>query len=288
MADVVFSLYGRFPAKRPAFVADTLHTVRELGLQYNVPPSRGRTVHQPKPGSTATAYEEREAGDPAGARFLAAVTRVHEGHWPHVWMQAQVPWEDRQRGASGTKAVPVVFAVRELPARDPPGQERGSPFYEISLTAPVSALIDVEREEEGEQGLEWVLTQLFLPLFISREALFGNVDFEPSSAREVTPLHLERLVLPDLYLFNLLGAPFVRKYGMEALRKLPTNPPSLQSRWMARTPEGAVLFRCRVEAGRWNGPGELPVDFHAWGGRFALLEALEESARSSRPHDGYS
>jgi hypothetical protein len=203
-------------------------------------------------------------------------------------MEAQVPWEDRRRGASGTKAVPFVCAVPELPTRDPPAPDRGSPFYEISLTAPVTALIDVDREEEGEQGLEWVLTQLFVPLFISREALFGNVDFEPSSAREVTPLHLERLVLPDLYLFNMLGAPFVGKYGIEAIRKLPTNPPSLQSRWMARTPDGAVLFRCRVEADRWNGPGELPVDFHAWGGRFALLEALEESARSSRPHDGYS
>jgi hypothetical protein len=65
VADVVFSFYGRFPAKRPAFVADTLHTVHELGLQYNVAPSHGRTVHQPSPGATATVYEEREQGDPA-------------------------------------------------------------------------------------------------------------------------------------------------------------------------------------------------------------------------------
>jgi hypothetical protein len=57
---------------------------------------------------------------------------------------------------------------------------------------------------------------------------------------------------------------------------------------MARTPEGAVLFRCRVEADRWNGPGEPPVDFHEWGGRFAMLERLEKSARDGRAHGGYS
>jgi len=288
LAELVFSLYGRFPPKRAAFVADTLHTLRELGLQYNEPPSVGRTMHEPAPGGPARTHEEPEPGDPTGARFSAAVSRVADGFWPHVWMQAQVPWEDRRRGAAGARPVPAVVSVRELPARDGPAGYEGSPFYEVSIAAPVSELVDVEREEEGEQGLEWVLTQVFLPLFISREAMLGKVDFEPSGAREVTPSHLERLLLPDLYLFNLLGAAFVRKYGVEALRQLPTNPPALQRRWMARTPEGALLFRCRVEADRWNGPGEPPIDFHAWPGRFALLERLGEAARRGQPHGGYS
>lgn len=288
MADLVFSLYGRFPENRAAFVADTFHTVRELGLRYNEPPLTGRTVHQEGPGGKAQPFEEPELGDAKGARFAAAVRRISAGHWPHVWMQAHVPWESSARGASGSEPVPVVAAVRELPARDSAALYQGSPFYEVSLTAPVSALIDVEREEEGEQGLEWLLSQVLLPLFISRGSLLGKVDFDPSGARDVKPFHLERLVLPDLYLFNLLGAPFVRKYGVEALRRLPTNPPSLQRRWMARTPEGAVVFRCRVEADRWNGAGEPPLDFHSWGGRFALLEGLEKAARDGQAHGGYS
>ncbi len=288
MSDIVFGLYGRFPENRSAFVADTLHTVRELGLRYNEPPTRGRTVHQPSPDGPAASVEEPEFGDDNGSRFSSSVDRVRAGHWPHVWMQASIPWEERSRGSSGERPVPAVVALRELPAREAPARYQGSPFYEFSLTAPVSALIDVEREDEGEQGLEWVLTQVFLPLFISREAMLGKVDFDPSGAREVKPYHLEHLVLPDLYLFNLLGAPFVRRYGERALRSLRTNPASLQKRWMARTPEGAVLFRCRVEADRWNGPGEPPVDFHAWSGRFALLDHLEKAAREGQAHGGYS
>jgi hypothetical protein len=288
MTELVFSLYGAFPRDRAAFVADTLYTLRELGLQYNRPPSRGRTVHQTDPQGPALPFEEPLSSAASPDRFPDAVDRVKGGFWPHVWMQAAVPWQEGRRGTSGTRPVPVVVSLRELPQRDSPARHEGSAFYEVSMAAPVSGLLDVEREEEGEQGLEWVLTQFFIPLFISRGALYGKVDFDPSGAREVKPYHLEHVTLPDLYLFNLLGAPFVRKYGERALRALPTNPPSLQRRWMARTPEGAVLFRCRVEADRWDGAGEMPVDFHAWGGRFALIEGLERAARDGRAHGGYS
>jgi hypothetical protein len=278
VAELVFSLYGAFPKNRPAFVSDTLHSLRELGLVYNEKPFKGRYVFHAAPRSAAVEIEENAEGDRSGALFASAVDKVRGAHWPHLWMQVRVPHTMQRRDDGGATNVPVVVSLRELPVADTPAKYEGSSFYEVSMTLPMDPLLDVEREESSEEGLFWFTTQVFLPLFISREALYGKVDFDPTSARDVTPRHLEKLMLPDFFLINVLGAPYVRKYGLETIRALPVNPLALQKKWMMRTPEGALLFRARVETDRWNGNDEPPVDFYDWRGRFAILDGLERGA----------
>jgi hypothetical protein len=280
LADIAFYLYGRFPAARAPFVADCFHTLHELGLKYHTDAVPGRFLYQAEPrGATAVVEAAREA---AAQDFGAVVERVARAHWPHIFMALDIPREEARGKRRSLAQVPVTAAVRELPVAETPARYQGSPFFEVSLTLKVSALIDVEREEDAEQGLHWFVSQVFVPFFISREALYGRADFDPSGAREVLPRHLEKLVIPDFYFLNALGVPFVKKYGPEPFLNPKINPVELQKRWLMRTPEGAMIFRAKVEADRWNGPGEPTVDFHDWEGRFRIIEKIEPK-KKGRP-----
>ncbi|HKZ58696.1 MAG TPA: hypothetical protein VJ547_02455 [Candidatus Thermoplasmatota archaeon] len=234
----------------------------------------GKYLFQPRPRGETTVVESQAARG-AAEKFEEVVARVKAAYWPQIWMEVEIPREEAGSGARSVTAAPVTVSVRELPQVDLPSRYEGSAFYEATMSTPVGPLIDVEREEEAEQGLHWFATQVFLPFFISREALFGKADFDESGAREVTPRHLEELKIPDFYFLNILGAPFVRKFGLEPFQNPKINPPSLQRRWMMRTPEGALVFRAKVEADRWNGPSEPPTDFYDWEGRFRIIEKIE-------------
>jgi hypothetical protein len=274
MVEVQFCLYGPLPRERAAFVADTLHTVRELGLVYNVPAQPGRYLFEEGPHGGAVVREEHELGDPHGARFAAAVEAVRNKHWPHLWMAVEIPRHETHTGERSGRVWPVTVSLRELPVADTPARYIASAYYELSMALSVEALIDVEREEDAEQGLHWFVSQVFLPLFISREALYGKADFEPTAALEVTPRHLERVLVPDFYFLNVLGPPYIRKYGIEPFQDPRINPVDLQRRWLMRTPEGALLFRAKTETARWNGLDEPPVDFYEWEGRLRILDAI--------------
>lgn len=278
--DLSFFVYGRFPATRASFVADCFHTLRELGLQYHTAAVPGRYLYQKEPRAATVVVGEKAATGKAD--FAAVVETLRTAHWPHIFMALDIPREEAKGARRSSAQVPVTVAVRELPALDTPARYAGSPFFEVSLSTKVSGLIDVEREEDAEQGLHWFVSQIFLPFFISREALYGRADFEPSGARDVAPRHLEKLVLPDFYLLNALGVPFVKKYGVEPFLNTKINPVELQKQWLMRTPEGALIFRAKVEADRWNGPSEPAIDFHEWEGRFRIIEKIEPK-KKSRP-----
>ncbi len=233
----------------------------------------------PRGGTTVVESEGAKGG---AEKFEAVVERVRAAYWPHIWMEVDIPREERGSGARSVTAAPVTVSIRELPLTDRPAHYEGSAFYEVVMAAPVGPLLDVDREEDAEQGLHWFATQVFLPFFISREALFGKVDFDESGAREVAPRHLESLLIPDFYFLNVLGAPFVRKFGLEPFQNPKINPPALQKRWMMRTPEGALVFRAKTEADRWNGPAEPPTDFYDWEGRFRIIEKIEPK-KKTRP-----
>ncbi len=276
----MFSLYGRFPPNRAAFVADCFHTLRELGLRYNTERTRGKFLLQAEPRGATTVVEAPE-GLRAGA-FEEAVDKVKRAHWPHIFMALEVPREEAGGARRSVAEVPVTVSVRELPVSDSPAKYAGSPFFEVAIAIPFSALIDVEREEDAEQGMHWFVNQVFLPFLISREALFGKADFDPTGAREVAPRHLENLLIPDFYFLNALGVPFVKKYGVEPFLNPKINPVELQKRWLMRTPEGALIFRAKTEADHWNGADEPTVDFHEWEGRFRILEKIEPK-KKARP-----
>ncbi len=208
------------------------------------------------------------------------VARVRAAYWPHIWMELDIPREESGSGARSVAATPVTVSIRELPQVDKPAKYEGSAFYEVVLSTPVGPIIDVEREDDAEQGLYWFVTQVFLPFFISREALFGKADFDESGAREVRPSHLEKVLIPEFYFLNILGAPFVAKFGLEPFQNPKINPASLQKRWMMRTPEGALVFRAKVEADRWNGPSEPTMDFYDWEGRFRIIEKIEPKKKT--------
>jgi hypothetical protein len=283
LVELQFSIYGKWPADRAAFVADTFHTARELGLQYNSRAQRGKYLYEEGPHRGAVVHEESAEGDSTGALFSKAVDTVRGKHWPHLWMSVTIPREETKTGEHSETPTRVLVSMRELPQVDTPAKFLGSPFYEIAMALSVEPLIDVEREEDAEQGLHWFVGQVFLPLFISREALYGRADFDPSAARELTPRHLERLTIPDFYFLNVLGPEFVRKFGVEPFQDARINPPELQRRWLMRTPEGALVFRAKTETGRWNGSGQPPVDFYDWEGRFRIIEALRpKKARGGR------
>lgn len=273
VADLAFFIYGRFPASRGAFVADCFHTLRELGLKYNTEGVPGRYLYQTEPRSATTVVEA--AGKTSEADFAGVVERIRGAYWPHIFMALDIPREEAKGTRRSVVEVPVTVAIRELPVTDTPAKYLGSPFFEVSLALKVSAVMDVEREEDAEQGLHWFMSQVFLPFFISREALYGRADFDPSGAREVLPKHLEKLLIPDFYFLNALGVPFVKKYGIEPFLNVKINPVELQKRWLMHTPEGAMIFRAKTEADRWNGPGEPTVDFHDWEGRFRIIEKIE-------------
>jgi len=274
LVDLVFSVFARYPRDRRSFVEDTLHTVRELGLVYNSPAQRGKYLFQSQPGAETSIVEEKEGGDPRGAKFARAVETVRGTYWPNVWMAVEIPREDPRTGQRASTWVPVVVALRELARSGAADAYRGSEYCEITVSLSAATLMDVEREDDSEQGLHWFANQVFVPLLISREAVFGKADFDPSAAREVTLRHLEKLQVPDFFLLNYLGPEYVRTYGVEPFLNRVINPLELQRKWMLRTPEGALLFRAKVEADRWNGRQEPPVDFHEWEGRFQILRGL--------------
>jgi hypothetical protein len=280
VVDVVFSLYGRFPRDRPAWVADSLLTLRELGLKWDTAAVPGKFLFQRRPREATTVVSA--GSDPKFADFGEVVASIKAGYWPHVWMQLDVPREEARASRRSVAQNPVLVAIRELPQVDTPARYLGSPFYEVTMSTSVEPLIDVEREEDAEQGMHWFVSQIFLPFFISREALFAKADFDPSGAREVQVRHLERLLIPDFYFMNVLGSPYVTKYGMEPFQNPKINATELQKRWMMRTPEGAVLFRAKVEAGRWNGRDEPSMDFYDWDGRFRIIERIEAKQKPGR------
>ena len=260
-------------------MADCFHTLRELGLKYHTEAFPGKYLYQTEPRSATTVVEE-----PVGreADFASVVERIRGAHWPHIFMALELPREEAGGKKRSASQIAVTVAVRELPTTDTPAKYAGSSFYEVSLATKVSGLIDVEREEDAEQGLHWFMSQVYLPFFISREALYGRADFDPSGARDVTVRDLEKLKVPDFYFLNALGVPFIKKYGPEPFLNPKINPVELQKRWLMHTPEGAMIFRAKVEADRWNGPGEPPIDFHDWEGRFRIIEKIEPK-KKSRP-----
>lgn len=264
-------------------MADCYHTLRELGLKYDTPAVPGKFLYQAQPHGATTVVDGVDMAGGADAKFAVVVDQIQSSYWPHLWMELEVPREDAKPARRTVAHAPVVVAARELPQVDTPARFLGSPFYEITLSTPIGPLIDVEREEDAEQGLHWFVSQVFLPFFISREATFGKADFDPSGAREITPRHLERLVIPDFYFLNVLGVAFVRKYGIEPFQNPKINPVELQKRWLMRTPEGALLFRAKVEADRWNGSENPTIDFYDWDGRFRIIEKLEPKRKKGAP-----
>jgi len=70
-------------------------------------------------------------------------------------------------------------------------------------------------------------------------------------------------------------------YGVEPFLNRVINPLELQRKWMLRTPEGALLFRAKVEADRVERQaGATGLDFHEWEGRFQILAGPSRNGES--------